>query len=152
MSVASFSAPRGVTFTCEGAYLLGAISRELCKIAAFLQALDPFSRLMRYDDWYDHDGLYFERCEMDFHGLFQLVQTPRALLEATPGDADVYVGIAAEDSGWYLRFRTDWDDRDENLMGVYSLTLSQGLVDKFEGEFVPDLECPVIRVGPGEDG
>ena len=125
---------------------LAGISRDLCKIAAFLQGLAPFSVLVRYEDWRDHDGLYFERGRTDSHGLFQLVQTPRALLTATPGDEYVCVGIAAEDRAWYLRFRADWDDQGENLVGFYSLTLADGLVKRFEGEVIPHLECPVRRV------
>jgi len=150
LALVDFRPPHGVSFTNKGECPLGGISRDLCKIAAFLQWLAPFSKLVRYEDWHDHDGLYFERCVTDFHGLFQLVQTPRALLTATPGDEYVCVGIAAEDRGWYLKFRAEWDDQDENLVGIYSLTLSEGLVKGFECEVIPTLECPVSRVAPGE--
>lgn len=140
-----FRPPDGVNFTDEGDCPLAGISRDLCKIAAFLQGLAPYSKLVRYEDWRDHDGLYFERCRIDFHGLFQLVQTPRDLLAATPGDESVCVGIAPEDRAWYLRFRADWDDPGENLLGFYSLTLDAGLATRFEGEIIPRLECPVRR-------
>jgi hypothetical protein len=53
---------------------------------AHLQGLAPYSKLVRYEDWCDHDGLYFERGSIDFQGLVQIVQTPRALMYATPGD------------------------------------------------------------------
>jgi hypothetical protein len=144
-ALVNFTPPQGVSFTNEGDCPLGVVSRDLCKIAAFLQSLAPFSRLVRYEDWHDHDGLYFERCQTDFHGLFQLVQTPRALLVATPSDDYVCIGIAAEDRAWYLRFRTDWDDQDEILVGFHSLTLDDQLVKRFEGEVIPQLECPVRR-------
>ena len=144
-AMVDFRPPHGVSFTDEGDCPLAGISRDLCRIAAFLQGLAPFSRLVRYDDWRDHDGLYFERCRTDFHGLFQLVQTPRALLAATPGDEYVCVGIAPEDRAWYLRFRADWDDQGENLVGFYSLTVDGGLARGFEGEVIPQLECPVRR-------
>jgi hypothetical protein len=144
-ALTNFTPPLGVNFANEGDCPLGVVSRDLCKIAAFLQSLAPFSRLVRYEDWHDHDGFYFERCHTDFHGLFQLVQTPRALVAATPGDDHVCVGIAAEDRAWYLRFRTDWDDRDENLVGFYSLTLGDALVKSFEGDVIPQLDCPVRR-------
>jgi hypothetical protein len=134
-----------VNFTDAGECPLAGISHDLCKIAAFLQNLAPFSVLVRYEDWRDHDGLYFERCHTDFHGLFQLIQTPRALLSATPGDEYVRVGIGPEDRAWYLRFRADWDDPGENLLGLYSLTLDAGLAKRFEDEIVPRLECPVRR-------
>jgi hypothetical protein len=145
-----FRPPHGLSFTSEWGCALVTVSKDLCKISAFLQSLAPFSRLVRYEDWYDHDGVYFERGQSDFHGLFQLIQTPRALLTATPCDEYVCVGIAADDRGWYLRFRAEWDDPDENLVGSYSLTLHEELARRFECEVVPDLECRVTRVAPRE--
>jgi hypothetical protein len=150
-AVVDFRPPQGVRFTPEAECSVAAVSRDLCRIAAFLQSLSPFSKLLQYEDWRDHDGLHFERRKIDFHGLFQLVQTPRALLEATPVDVDVYVGILAEDRSWYLRFRTEWDDRDENLIGIYDLTLDPRLAERFEGQVIPILECPVSRIALGQD-
>jgi hypothetical protein len=144
-AIVEFKPPSGETFGSEEHYPLGAISRDLCKLAALLQSLAPLSKLVRLDDWHDHDGLYFERHKTDFHGLFQLVQSPRSLVDATPGDVDVYVGILAEDRGWYLRFRADWDDPGENLIGFYSVTLDEGLVPRFESDVIPNLECPIGR-------
>ena len=53
------------------------------------------------------------------------------------------MGIAPEDHSWYLGLRAEWDDQDENLAGTYSPTLNKRLVERFEGEVVPGLECPV---------
>jgi len=149
-ALVDFRPPQGMCFAGEGDCPLAAIARDLCKIAAFLQGFAPYSTLVRYEDWWDHDGLYFERCRIDFHGLFQLVETPRALLAATPGDEYVCVGIMPEDRAWYLRFRADWDDPGENLLGFYSLTLDDGLVKKFESEVILNLKCQVRRVAPSE--
>jgi hypothetical protein len=147
-ALVEFTPPQGVSFTTVDECPLGTASRDLCKIAASLQGLAPFGKLVRYDDWYDHDGLYFQRCQTDSHGLFQLVQTPRALLEATPGDDYVCVGIAPDDRSWYLRFRAEWDDQDEKVVRTYSLMLNKRLVERFEGEVIPGLECPVRRAVP----
>jgi hypothetical protein len=144
-TLVDFTPPPGTRFTIERELPLEAVSRDLCKIVAFLQGLTPFGKLVRYDDWYDHDGLYFERGRTDFHGLFQVVQTPRALLDGTPDDDHVYAGIAPEDRGWYLRFRAERDDHGEGLMGTFSLLVGGQLVERFEGEIIPDLECPVRR-------
>jgi hypothetical protein len=140
--------PHGVDFTDEGDCPLAGISSDLRKIAAFLQGLAPFSGLVRYDDWRDHDGLCFESDRIDFHGLFQLIQTPRAILSTTPGDEYVCTGIAPDDRRWYLRFRAEWDDPDENLLGTYCLTLDAELAERFETEVVPFLESPVRRAWP----
>jgi len=139
-----------VIFTAEGDCPLAGISRDLCKIAAFLQGLAPFSALVRYEDWRGHDGLCFERGRTDFHGLFQLIQTPRALLSATPGDEHVCIGIAPDDRAWYLRFRAYWDDPGENLLGSYCLTLDAELVERFETEVVLHLGSLVRRARPSD--
>ncbi len=64
-AVVQFRPPHGPTFASEGECLLGMVSRDLCKIASFLQGFSPFSKLTRYEDWHDQDGLYFERGLID---------------------------------------------------------------------------------------
>jgi hypothetical protein len=146
-----FRPPRGECFASESECQLTKVSRDLCKIAAHLQSLDLFAKLMRYDDWYNHDELYFERGSIDFHGLFQLVQTPRDLLAATPDDEYVHVGVVPEDRSWYLRFRAEWDEQGESLVGEYSVTLSDALLEVFEAEIIRKLECPIRRAAPDEE-
>jgi hypothetical protein len=150
-AIVGFRPPHGACFASESECALAHVSRDLCKIAAHLQSLDLFGKLVRYDDWYNHDGLYFERGKTDFHGLFALVQTPRDLLAATPDDEYVYVGVVPEDRRWYLRFRAEWDDEGESLVGAYSVTLSDELLEAFEIEIVSTLECPIRRADPGEE-
>jgi hypothetical protein len=150
-ALVGFRPPHGVCFASEKQCQLAQVSRDLCKIAAYLKSLDLFGRLVRYDDWYNHDGLYFERGLTDLHGLFQLVQTPRDLLAATPDDDYVYLGVVPEDRRWYLRFRAEWDDQGEALVGAYSVTLSDALRETFEAEIVPTLECPIRRAATDEE-
>jgi hypothetical protein len=150
-ALVGFRPPCGACFASEKQCQLAQVSRDLCKIAAHLQSLELFGRLARYDDWYNHDELYFERGPTDFHGLFQLVQTPRDLLAATPDDDYVHVGVVPEDRRWYLRFRAEWDDQGELLVGAYSLTLGEALCEAFEAEIVPTLESPIRRAAPDEE-
>jgi hypothetical protein len=147
----AFRPPHGPCVACEWGCPLAQVSRDLCKIAAHLQSLDLFGKLVRYDDWYNHDGLYFEREKIDFHGLFALIQTPRDLLAASPDDDYVYVGVVPGDRRWYLRFRAEWDDEGESLVGAFSVTLGDALFETFEVEIVPNLECPIRRAAPGEE-
>ena len=49
------------------------------------------------------------------------------------------------------RFRAEWDDQGESLVGVYSVTLNDELLDTFEAEIIPTLECPIRRAAPDEE-
>ncbi|MBS2008636.1 MAG: hypothetical protein JST01_16430 [Cyanobacteria bacterium SZAS TMP-1] len=66
------------------------------------------------------------------HKVFSMVQTPRALFEAMPGDDCAFVGIAAADGTWYLRFYANWDAEDRELIGRFDLTLPSNIAKEFE--------------------
>ena len=136
--------PDGTVFFATGDNPLALVSRDLCKIAAFLQEREPYAKLNRFDDWWQHDGLHFEKGSLDLHGLFGIVGTPRSLLEVMTGDDRVFVAVAPVDRSWYLRFLADWDANDESLVGEYSITVNEELLALFEG-VVPKLSCPIER-------
>jgi hypothetical protein len=119
-----------------------AISRDLCKVASFLQNQQPYVKFLRLDDWWEHDGLYFEKGSLNLHDLFQIVGTPRSLLEAVPGDDRVFVGVGATDGSWYLRFLVGWNDEGELILGEFSITLGEPLTRHFETA-IPELECSI---------
>jgi hypothetical protein len=127
------------------------VSSDLCRIASHLQCLDPYVKVALYDDWYNHDELYFECGSTDFHGLFGLVQTPRELMRVTPDDEYVYKGVMPVNRRWYLRFRAEWDEPGETLVGHYSITLAEDLFEQFQAAVVPNLECPTRLAAPGEE-
>ncbi|MEQ8856274.1 MULTISPECIES: hypothetical protein [Gimesia] len=138
-----FQPPGGVNFSTEEFVPLNKLSNALCKIAAFLQNDLHVTQLVRYDDWWQHDGLHFRKADCDIHGLFAMVQTPRSLLLSMPGDELVYVGIAPPDSSWYVRFYVCWDDLDSELIGVFDLTLSVSIADRFRSSLVPEIGCKI---------
>lgn len=140
-AITEFRPPEGTTFYTCGLFPISTVSRDLCKVAAFMQQLAPYATLIRYEDWWEHDGLHFERERLDFHGLFHLVGTARDLLAATPHDDQVYVGIAPKDRSWYLRFCGAWDDKGEKLLGEFSLTLPDVTAARFRSDVVGQLEC-----------
>ena len=133
----------GVVFFTPPGNPVIAVSRDLRRIAAFFQHCEPYRKLRRFDDWWEHDALYFGKDELDLHGLFELVGTPRSLLTAMPGDHRVFVGVENNDCPWYLRFFVDWDEQDENIVGEYSVTLNRPLAALFEREVRPVLGCNV---------
>ncbi len=87
--------------------------------------------MKRCDDWLEHDGLHFDRGAMTFEELFFAIGSPRELLTATPDDDHACVGVADERGRWYLRFRLEWDDDGQGLMGFFDVTLLPELADQF---------------------
>jgi len=132
--MSDFVEPQGICFCFEVELPAIDLTDVLCKIASFLQAVEPYVRLRRYDDWWEHDGLHFSRGEADFNTLFQMVGSPKRLLESTPSDDFVFVGIAPENNAWYLRYRVEWDEDESNLIGTCAVILPEHLVEKFRIE------------------
>lgn len=102
--MSEFKPPEGVNFSCQNPVPIAALSKDLCKIAAFLQHKFLYVALQRFDDWWQHDGLHFDRGLLDWHALFATVGSPRGIYESMPGDDYVRIGVAASDGKWYLRF------------------------------------------------
>jgi len=128
-----FTKPDGIVFCTRDWVDAIDLSVELCKVVSSLQALDPYVRLRRYDDWWEHDGLHFYRSAIEFQNLFPLVHSPRTLLESTPDDFLVFVGIAPENGEWYLRYRVEWDDNETNLIGQFAVVFPADRVELIQG-------------------
>jgi hypothetical protein len=131
-----FIRPKGTNFRCTDALAARDLSNALCRVASFLQGVEPYEKLERYDDWWEHDGLHFDRSSMDFNQLFAMINSPRALLETVPDDDYVFVGVAPVAGGWYLRFRVEWDDDGFDLLGRFDVTVPESLVGQFRTEVV----------------
>lgn len=135
----------GVSFHTTAECPLENVSADLCQIASFLQGREPSAKLERFHDWWEHDGLHFPHGSTDIHGLFQMVGTPRSLIENMTGDHRVFIALSPQDRTWYLRFFADWDDDDANLVGEYSISLAQPLVTAFCSEVLARLKCTPAR-------
>jgi hypothetical protein len=119
-----FSPPGGIAFHTAEDIEADDLCILLHDVIVFLGTLEPPPRkLCRYDDWWQHDGLHFARGSITFGELAAMVETPRTMLEATPDNEAVFVGIAPEDARWYLRFRTERDADDHRIVGRMALIL-----------------------------
>jgi hypothetical protein len=143
MTQSAFTPPSGINYHCKENVPIAALSKALCQIAAFLQSHDPHAQLRRYEDWWEHDGLHFDRGALDIRGLFEVVESPRSLFAAMQGDESVFVGIAPSVPGWYLRFYADWDDDGQALEGRFDITLPETLASSFEANVIENLEIHV---------
>jgi hypothetical protein len=130
----SFTTPIGINFRSPDDLPASELAKQLCRIVCFLQNIEPYVKLQKYDDWWEHDGLHFHRVAIDFEGLFGIVGSPRKLLEAMPGDEDVCIGVAPHNNSWYLRFYLGWDEEGINLQGKFDITVAEKLVERFRNE------------------
>ncbi len=138
LAAANFHRPEGINFSSPEEVPSVALARSLCRIASFLQALHPYMKLQRYWDLWEEHGEHYYKEQTDFHGLFEIVESPRNLMYAQM-DGNVFVGIAPHDNSWYLRFQTDWDDDGFKLVGRFDITLPPETVDRFRNEVPNDL-------------
>jgi hypothetical protein len=139
----TFSKPAGVNFRSPDEVPAPDLARTLCRVASFLQSLDPYVKLQRYHDWWEHDGCHFHKEEIDLPRLFQMVESPRALLWHMSDDDNVFIGIAPHDQSWYLRCYLRWDEEGFNLIGRFDITLPPRLVERFRKEMA---EVNAIRL------
>jgi hypothetical protein len=91
--MSDFQQPDGLNFASEGDVNVSQLSNVLCKVAAFIQRTSPYSRLEKYNDWWEHDGLHFYDRSISVERLFEMVTSPKTLLESMPGDINVFIGI-----------------------------------------------------------
>ena len=135
--------PKGIVHAGTGPICKA--TKDLLLIAAFLQELSMFGSptLLRYDDWWEHDGCHFKKGKTDLHELFSMLQTPRRLFESMPGDNHVFIGLGPEDESWYLRFYADWDLADEEIVAAYAIALPAGVSQQFREKTLPQLACLV---------
>lgn len=132
--------PIGTNYSCKGDSKIERLTEALKKIVCFLQKLENNENLVRYDDWWEHDGLYFKKGIISFSKLLSIIDTPKSLCEHMPGDFDVFIGISNRKCSWYLRFYVDWDENDENLEGRFDITVSKGIIDNFENEVINKID------------
>ncbi len=112
-STNKFRTPDGIDFRCTDLISIAALCRDLRRIGAFLQDRLFGSNLLQLEDWLEHDGEQFLRGTLDFHGLFEIIGSPRTIYEAMPRDDLVRIGVAPMDYEWYLRFYAHWDDAED---------------------------------------
>ena len=129
--MSQFNRPSGNCFQFGDEVPAADLSTLLCRVVSFLQEVDPYTKLHKYDDWWEHDGLHFSRGPIDFDAFFGLVNSAKRLLETTPDDDYVFVGIAPEDNSWYLRYRVEWDDDETNPVGRSDVILTRLIADQF---------------------
>ena len=139
-----FTLPHGVSFHSDDEIPVTKLCSALRRVVVFLQGLKFSPQQLRlYLDWWEHDGLHFEKRPLSFDELFRFIETPRTLFEVTPDDDKVFIGVASDDARWYLRFRAEWDANDQLIVGSFAIILPQETVQLFRREVVESLGLPL---------
>jgi hypothetical protein len=139
-----FLPPDGQNFHVDTPVAARVLWAAVCRVAQFIQDIEPYgTRLNRYHDWWQHDGMHVFAGELDIHDLFRLFASPRSILEAMPGDELVFIGIAPRDGRWYLRVYLAWDDDGMELVGSFDITVSADLAPRFQREVVDQGPLPM---------
>ena len=142
--MSDFIKPTGQNFHLDTPVAARVLWEAVCRVAQFIQAIEPYgARLNRYHDWWQHDGLHIAAGEIGMSDLFRLFASPRSILEAMPGDAMVFIGIAPRDGRWYLRVYLDWDDDGIDLIGIFDITVPADLAPRFQREVVDQGQLPM---------
>ena len=145
-----FSPPDGITFSTSEEVPVFDLCVLLRRISIFLRGVSsPSTDLFLYDDWWQHDGLHFSRGTITFDDLSAMVETPRALFEATPDEHAVFVGIAPRDAGWYLRFRVESDPDQRTMVGSFALTVPSEAAAAFNAEVAAGSGYPLVQEAAG---
>jgi hypothetical protein len=141
VEMATFVKPTGTNFRSADEVPSSVLSKSLCLVVNFLQSVDPYAELQWYLDLWEHSGAgaHVHKQQIDFHGLFKIIGSPRDLLYRMTTDDDVFIGIAPTDNTWYLRFYLNWDEDGFNLIGRFDITLSHELATRFRDEVVKSL-------------
>ena len=145
MNMSKFIKPKGINFSSTEDLSAIELSKVLCRTASFIQNLEPYTELERYDDWWEHDGLHFHRGKITFDELFKIINSPKNLLEGMSGDFDVFIGIAPKNNSWYLRFYLDWDTNEENLVGRFDITFPNELANNFDEEVLKQFDLEMKK-------
>jgi hypothetical protein len=135
----------GVNFSPAERLPADVLCAALAATVSFLQRSGAPAHLRRFDDWLQHDELMFEHGDITLPELFRMIETPRALLAAMPGDFQVRIGVAPTEGPWYMRFILDWDDTETHLEGDFDVTLPPALAAQYRQDVVPALPFAVVE-------
>lgn len=132
----TFTPPDGVAFWTPEPVAPERLATFLRSVLPFLRSLQPQDRPLRgYHDWWEHDGLHFDKGGLDWDRAAEKLGSASSLRAATPDDDAVHFGIAPVPSSWYLRVRVAVESDDSEPEGSLGLVLSAEDAATFKSRF-----------------
>lgn len=129
----------GLTMSTQDYIPVGVLRRALRTIVFHLQRRWGEADLFSLHDWHFHDSYVSTEKPIAWAEILAIVSTDENVIDASPGDDQVFLGIFPEDRDWYLRFYVpEIDDLPgcEYLTrhGRFDLTGPSNLVKSLERE------------------
>ena len=104
LPVMPFTAPTGTNFRTDTDITMALLRQSLEAIAVFIQSRDSYGYLLRYDDWWQHDGLPMPKGKLSWEAFADRYENEAAIAESMPKRHEVRVGICGPGMEWYLRY------------------------------------------------
>jgi hypothetical protein len=143
-----FNFPTGINISHSSEMPMPKLLKCLNIVVSFLKEHINNQCLYTYDDWLQHDGLFFDGKSIQFEEIDEMLKTSKSLRKRTSKDFMVYLGIAPEDMSWYLRIYTEEIDV-EGDNGYFDIGISKELVDKLLKELKSKLDYKfILRESP----
>ena len=76
-------------------------------IAEFIKSRDTYGYLLRFDDWWEHNGGQTPKGKLSWEAFADRYGDEIAIAESMPKRHDVRVGICGPGMEWYLRYIAD---------------------------------------------
>jgi hypothetical protein len=99
-----FTAPSGTNFRTVSEITLASLRQSLEVIAEFIKSRDTYGYLLRFDDWWQHDGEPMPKGKLSWEAFADRYETEAAIAASMPKRDGVRVGICGPGMEWYLRY------------------------------------------------
>lgn len=99
-----FTAPSGTNFRTVSAIPITSLRQSLEAIAEFIKSRDTYGYLLRFDDWWQHDGEQMPKGKLSWEAFADRYESEAAIAASMPKRNEVRVGICGPGMEWYLRY------------------------------------------------
>jgi hypothetical protein len=110
-----FSAPSGTNFRTESDITIDLLRKCLEAIAGFIKSRDTYGYLLRFDDWWQHNGGQTPKGKLSWEAFADRYENVAAIAASMPKREKVRVGICGPGMEWYLRYIADPSDGAASL-------------------------------------
>jgi hypothetical protein len=105
--VMPFSAPAGINFRTDSEITIPYLRQSLEAIAGFIKSRDTYGYLLRFDDWWQHNGGQTPKGKLSWEAFADRYADDAAIVSSMPKREKVRVGICGPGMEWYLRYIAD---------------------------------------------
>ena len=125
----NFKFPTGINISHQDEMPISELLKCLKIVVSYLRENTKNQSLHTYDDWLQHDGLFFGGKPIQFEEIDSMLASSSSLRKRTSKDFMVYLGVAPYDMSWYLRIYTEEVDEDGDN-GYFDISISKDLFDE----------------------